>query len=144
MISRITAAAASLITVTGCLVLAHPAAVQDCPPGQAAAHCVKGTIIIWEDPAHPSGNQLIQEDNSGAPQFWVGVGGAASGANPFCVTDRTVTRFKACLGGPWGNGQGEPLLTLFDARGRPVTLTVRDIRYLHWLERAVGRHRLHP
>lgn len=92
-------------------------AAQSCPPGQSAAHCIKGTVIIWEDPAHHALNQLTQEDHSGAPQFSVGVGGASSWANPICVTNNPLTdkgriMCPVLIGGAWANGQGRPVITL--------------------------------
>lgn len=110
------------------------AARAKCPPHQNAPTCVEGSVIFWENPAQQEGNQFIQEDDSGAPQFWVGVGGAASGANPFCVTARDVLHWVACLGGPWSNQHGEPVMTLYGPHGHGFTLTIADIRFLHVLE----------
>lgn len=117
---------------------------QPCPPAQQAATCIKGTLIIWEDPAHQALNQLIQEDNSGAPQFSVGVGAAVSWANPVCVTNNprySKLGYVLCLGGPSGNGQGQPVLILYEERGGQLTgrSASLDFNRLAWLDRWLAK-----
>lgn len=121
---------------------------QPCPPAQQAATCIKGQVIIWEDPANPALNQLVQEDNSGAPQFSVGVGGLTSWANPLCISNNPLTdkgrlMCPVLIGGAWGNGQGRPVITVTGNDGvMPVIVLVQDgrravldYRRLAWLDR---------
>ncbi len=107
-----------------------------CPPGYTCT----SDPVDFIDTSPTADPQFIVSDPSNAPQFSVGTGGAASWANPFCVTNNPLThpplRFLACIGGTWGNGQGQPVVTLFDSHGHPATLTIADIRFLHRLETA--------
>ena len=96
--------------------------------------------VNFRDTSQTAQNQFIVSDPSNAPQFSVGTGGAASWANPLCITNNPLTnpplRFVACIGGTWGNGQGQPLVTLYDSLGKPHTLTAADIDWIHQHETA--------
>lgn len=143
---RIILTAAALLA-SGIVTFDHAPAAHKapaCPPGYTCT----ADPVDFIDQSRTADPQFIVSDPSNAPQFSVGTGGAASWANPVCVTNNPLThpplRFVACIGGRWGNGQGYPIVTLYDAGNHPVRLTIADIRFLHHLERISGRQRRHP
>lgn len=134
---------AAALLASGTITIGHAHDAHRTPACPAGYTCTSDPVDFI-DQSQTADPQFIVSDPSNAPQFSVGTGGAASWANPLCITNNPLTspplRFVACIGGPWGNGQGAPLVTLYDARNRPVSLTITDIRFLHRLERQNGWH----
>lgn len=95
---------------------------------------VTGNLTVRDDKSgqYPR-NQFLVEDRNGAPMLWTNVGATWSGGTPFCVTDLHLHPV-ACLGGTPGEDGGQPAVTLYDS-GKPVTLTVRDLDWLHAQEK---------
>lgn len=129
-------AAAAIAAAAGAIILGHPTAaapatITGCPAGYTCSP----DPVDFIDQSQTADPQFIVSDPSNAPQFSVGTGGSASWANPFCVTNNPLTspplRFLACIGGTWGNGQGQPVVTLYDSHGNPATLTIADILWIH-------------
>lgn len=113
------------------------AATPRCP----AAACL--TTVLVTDGARGMGAPFLIEDNEKHPpgqnavMFWVD-GFQVGSVNPVCA-DATYPYLarQACLGGPpfYATG-GHPVISLSPDNGKTwVTLTVRDIRFLHYLER---------
>jgi hypothetical protein len=125
------AAALSAVNAFTVPVTAAPA-TGACPAGYT---CIPAHLLI-RDPGTGSGyaNQLLVEDKNGAPMLWDSVFGLYSGGEPVCVTGLRLQPL-ACLGGPQGSYGGRPVVVLYDGRGRPVTLTVRDLVWLHGAEK---------
>lgn len=139
IVGMITAVAGATLAAPPPLPAQMAARTVPCPADYAS--CQTGPIDVI-DGSKTALNQFVVSDPSDAPQFSVGVGGAASWANPVCVTNDPLTspplRIVACIGGPWNNQQGRPLVTLFGAHGHAYTLTIGDIIWLH-AQRKAGR-----
>ena len=95
-------------------------------PCQYGVTCVTGKLLV-RDPGSDTPHQLLVEDKSGAPMFWVDYGGAWSGGEPVCVVSLHLERL-ACLGGYDYGGQA--VVTLY-AHGRAYSLTAGDITWIH-------------
>jgi hypothetical protein len=123
---------AVLVTVPTSAAPARHATAAPCPAGYT---CIN-THLLVRDPGTGSGyaNQLLVEDRNGAPMLWVSLFGLYSGGEPVCVTGLRLQPL-ACIGGPQGSYGGRPVVVLYDARGRPVTLTVADLAWLHRAEK---------
>lgn len=84
-------------------------------------------LVITDSRGPLVDNPFLITDYQDAPMFWVNVGGAYSGDTELCVTGPDIfAPMRACL---MPNGT----LRLLGRHGS-VTLTARDIRYLHHLE----------
>ena len=106
--------------------LANPTGAQPpCPPGMT---CITGKLLV-RDPGSDTPHQFLVLEKNGAPMLWVDYGGTGSGGAPVCVFSLQLEPL-ACLGGPWGNYGGEPVVTLY-AHGRGYSLTAGDITWIH-------------
>ena len=101
------------------------ASMTACPYGDT---CVTGKLVV-RDPGSDTPHQLLILDKNGAPMLWTDFGGTGSGGAPVCVFSLQLQPL-ACLGGPWGNYGGEPVVTLY-ANGRGYSLTAGDITWIH-------------
>jgi len=138
MSRRILLAGAALVIaagVTGAVLVTAPTSAATGPACPAGYACVPAHLLV-RDPGGGSGyaSQLLVEDRSGAPMLWDSVFGLYSGGEPVCVTGLRLQPL-ACLGGPQGSYGGRAALVLYDAQGRPVTLTAADVAWLHRAEK---------
>jgi hypothetical protein len=134
--SRLAAAICTVvaaISLTACgnsvrPIQAHTASYTGQPICPVGTTCVREKVII-QDPESDTPNQFLVEDKNRAPMFWVNLGGAASGGEPVCVVNLHLSPI-ACIGGPWGNYGGQPVLTLY-SHGKAYSLTAKDITWIH-------------
>ena len=119
---------ASVATAGMCLAAPSPPARASIAPCPAGMTCITGKLLV-RDPGSDTPHQFLVLEKNGAPMLWVDYGGTGSGGAPVCVFSLQLEPL-ACLGGPWGNYGGEPVVTLY-AHGRAYSLTAGDITWIH-------------